>query len=114
MCSGRCGPDDPPEKEGFTGRVAAQWLAVFRFLGLASADASFLDDWRTGLARAVTHQYLEVTRDGKRYGFLGKESVSAGAGKGAYTAGPIWLIGFYDAEGLYRLMRDTDDAPIGE
>jgi hypothetical protein len=110
MCSGRCGPDDPPEKAGFTGRVAAQWLAVFRFLGLASADASFLDDWRTGLARAVTHQYLELVRDGKRYGYLGKESV----GSGSYTAGPIWLIGFYDAEGLYRLMRDTDDAPIGD
>jgi hypothetical protein len=105
-----CGPGDPPEKASFTGRVAGQWLAAFRFLGLASADASFLDDWRSGLARAVTHQYVELERNGKRYGFFGKETAAGGA----YTSGPVWQIGFYDAEGLYRLMRDTGDAPIGD
>jgi hypothetical protein len=118
MCASRashgpaCGPDDPPAKASFNGRVASQWLAVFRFLGLASGDASFLDDWRSGLARAVTHEYLEVERDGKRYGFFGKEPIRDDGG--TYIAGPIWVIGFYDAEGLYRLMRDTDDAPIGD
>jgi hypothetical protein len=118
MCESRksggpaCGPDDPPRKASFNGRVASQWLAVFRFLGLASADASFLDDWRSGFARALTHEYLEVERDGKRYGFFGREGLQNEGG--TYIAGPIWLIGFYDAEGLYRLMRDTDDAPIGD
>ncbi|MFL6197778.1 MAG: hypothetical protein ACJ76J_01250 [Thermoanaerobaculia bacterium] len=105
-----CTAADPPDKASFTGRVAGQWLAVLHFLGLASADSSFLDDWRTGLARAVTHQYVEVERDGKRYGFLGKGKVEGDT----YDAGPMWLIGMYDSEGLYRLMRDTDDAPIGE
>jgi hypothetical protein len=114
MCASRksggpaCGPDDPPQKASFNGRVASQWLAVFRFLGLASGDASFLDDWRSGFARALTHEYLEVERDGKRYGFFGQSRGDR------YIAGPIWVTGFYDAEGLYRLMRDTDDAPIGD
>jgi hypothetical protein len=117
MCASRrsggpaCGADDPPQKASFNGRVASQWLAVFRFLGLASGDASFLDDWRSGFARALTHEYLEVERDGKRYGFFGREGLQNEGG--TYLAGPIWVIGFYDAEGLYRLMRDTDDAPIG-
>ena len=105
-----CGAGDPPDKAGFTGRVAGQWLAALRFLGLASGDPAFLESWRTGLARAVTHQYVEVERDGKRYGFSGKGKAEAGT----FTAGPMWLTGMYDAEGLYRLMRDTDDAPIGD
>ena len=35
-----------------TGRVAQQWHAVFRFMGLASNDASFLEDYRLSFARA--------------------------------------------------------------
>lgn len=105
-----CTAADPPDRASFTGRVAGQWLAAFRFLGLASGDPAFLDDWRTGLARAVTHQYVEAERNGRRYGFTGKGRV----GESSYQAGPMWLTGMYDAEGLYRLMRDTGDAPIGE
>ncbi len=105
-----CGAGDPPDKASFTGRVAGQWLAALRFLGLASGDPAFLEDWRTGLARAVTHQYVEVERGGKRYGFSGKDKPE----NGTFKAGPMWLTGMYDAEGLYRLMRDTDDAPIGD
>lgn len=118
MCESRksggpaCGADDPPRKAAFNGRVASQWLAAFRFLGLASGDASFLDDWRSGFARALTHEYLEVERDGKRYGFFGREGLQTEGGR--YVAGPIWVSGFYDAEGLYRLMRDTGDAPVGD
>jgi hypothetical protein len=118
MCASRkaggpaCGPDDPPQKASFNGRVASQWLAVFRFLGLASGDASFLGDWRSGFARALTHEYLEVERDGRRYGYFGREGLQNQGG--TYLAGPIWVSGFYDAEGLYRLMRDTGDAPLGD
>ena len=113
MCASRkaggpaCGPDDPPQKAAFNGRVASQWLAVFRFLGLASGDASFLDDWRSGFARALTHEYLEVEKDGRRYGYFGKTR------EDTFLSGPIWISGFYDAEGLYRLMQDTGDAPLG-
>jgi hypothetical protein len=113
MCASRkaggpaCGPDDPPQKASFNGRVASQWLAVFRFLGLASGDASFLDDWRSGFARALTHEYLEVEKDGRRYGYFGQDR------GGTFLAGPIWVTGFYDAEGLYRLMQDTGDASLG-
>ena len=113
------GPDGPacpatqaPNNDAstFTGRAPSQWIAAFRFLGLASDDASFLEDYRSGLARAVTQQYLELEQ-GKRYGFLGEQVVK---GPGVYEAGPAWTNGFYDAENLYRLQRDTGDAPIGE
>jgi hypothetical protein len=112
------GPDGPAcaaghvmEKADFTGRVSAQWIAAFRFLGLAGDDASFLEDWRSGIARGLTQQYAEVERDGRRYGFLGSSSLS---GPGPHQAGPLWMNAFYDAENLYRYQIDTGDAPLGE
>jgi hypothetical protein len=108
-----CAANRPPDNDSstFTGRVPSQWAAAFRFLGLASDDPSFLEDYRSSLARAVTLHYAELERGGKRYGFLGEKAIG---GPGVYEAGPAWTNGFYDAENLYRLQRDTGDAPIGE
>jgi hypothetical protein len=108
-----CAANRPPDNDSstFTGRVPSQWAAAFRFLGLASDDPSFLEDYRSSLARAVTLHYLELQRGGKSYGFLGEKAVKS---PGVYEAGPAWTNGFYDAQNLYRLQRDTGDAPIGE
>ena len=105
-----CAPDYPAQAE-FTGRVATQWINAFRFLGLASADGSFLEDYRNSLARAATQHYVEVHRPGQTtaYGFLGDRAVVPGT----YIGGPVWMFGFYDTNTLFRLLRDTDDAPIG-
>ena len=100
-----CPAGEPPGDAGFSGRVGAQWLAALRFLGLASPDASFLDDWRSGLARMLTHQYAELERNGETYGFLG-DAVGA--------AGPLWTVAFYDAENLYRYQIETGDQALGE
>lgn len=104
-----CPPGHPPSGEGFTGRVAAEWTAAYRFLGLASDDPSFLEDYRSNLARALTQSYAEVEKDGRRYGFLGERIETPGTGQ----AGPFWTNGFYDAENLYRFQVDTGDEPIG-
>lgn len=106
-----CGPDHVSTRAEFTGRVATQWINTFRFLGLASSDSSFLDDYRGSLARAATQHYVEVHRPGQSmtYGFLGERSVTPGT----YIGGPVWMFGFYDTNTLYRLLRDTNDAPIG-
>jgi hypothetical protein len=110
-----CAATHPPDNDAasFTGRAPSQWIAAFRFLGLASEDASFLEDYRSGLARALTQQFAELERGGKRYGFLGEKTVPS-HGPGIYEAGPAWTNGFYDAENLYRWQRDTGDAPLGE
>jgi chitodextrinase len=106
-----CAADYPSSTSEFTGRVATQWINAFRFLGLASPDGSFLDDYRNSLARAATQHYVEVHRAGetKTYGFLGERAVVPGT----YIGGPIWMYGFYDTNTIYRLLRDTGDAPIG-
>jgi hypothetical protein len=106
-----CGPDHVSTRATFTGRVATQWINAFRFLGLASTDGSFLDDYRGGLARAATQHYVEVHRPGQttQYGFLGDRAVVPGT----YIGGPVWMFGFYDTSTMYRLLRDTNDAPIG-
>ncbi|HSF44083.1 MAG TPA: hypothetical protein VLT87_30120 [Thermoanaerobaculia bacterium] len=107
-----CAADRMPEGQGLTGRVGSQWIHAFRFLGLASDDPSFLEDYKSGLARALTWNYAELERSGRRYGFLGGEKPLKGPG--TYEAGPWWTTGFYDAENLYRFKRDTGDAPIGD
>jgi hypothetical protein len=104
-----CDADRVSTTSEFTGRVASQWISAFRFLGLASDDGSFLDDYRSGLARAVTQHYVEAKRNGVSYGFLGDRAVTAGT----YIDGPMWMHGFYDTNNLFRLLRDEGDAPMG-
>ncbi len=105
-----CNANDPPidEYANLTGRVASQWNATFRFVGLASDDPSFLDDYRNNLGRAVTQQYLSHGA----YGFLlgGWVPVTA---PGRHTTDQLWMTGLYDAKILEQLQRDTNDAPIG-
>jgi hypothetical protein len=118
FCSKRpaaaCSVGDPPTDEfaNLTGRVAQQWNSVYRFVGLASDDSSYLDDYRMNLARAVTQQYVAVDRDGTRYGFMlaGAQPVTAA---GTNTSDQLWMTALYDMKLLERLRRDTGDAPIG-
>jgi hypothetical protein len=104
-----CDADHVSTTSEFTGRVASQWISAFRFLGLASDDGSFLDDYRSSLARAVTQHYVEANRGGVAYGFLGDRAVTAGT----YIDGPMWMHGFYDTNNLFRLLRDSGDVPMG-
>jgi hypothetical protein len=107
-----CPADYPVKIEAaMTGRVAQQWQAAFRFLGLASDDASFLDDVRSGFARAVTQQYADVMRNGVYYGFWGGPALVTTAG--TYQTDSQWTIGMYDMHYLYRFLRDTGDEAIG-
>lgn len=104
-----CG-SEPLAKSSPSGRVGYQWLAAFRFVGLAGPDASFLEDYRSGIARMLTHQYAELEKDGKTYGFLGGDL----RGEPQNQAGPLWVNAFYDSELLYRWMVDSGDAPLGD
>ena len=115
-----CLPEDPPADEwhALTGRVAMQWFNAFRFVGLASEDASFLDDYRSGLARAVTQYFVAPEQNGVRYGFWMDCTVDHGnacsvSRADADTTGQLWMVSLYDMNLLYRLQRDTNDAPIG-
>ncbi|HWM93386.1 MAG TPA: fibronectin type III domain-containing protein [Thermoanaerobaculia bacterium] len=104
-----CDADRISTTSEFTGRVPSQWITAFRFLGLASEDGTFLEDFRSSLSRAVTQHYVEAKRNGVSYGFLGERAITAGT----YIDGPMWMHGFYDTNNLYRLLRDTKDAPTG-
>lgn len=107
-----CLPTDPPSDEwaALGGRVASQWNAVFRFLGLASDDAGFLDDWRGNLARAVTQYYVEARRDGVGYGFWLNAPFDGGQDQ---SSDQLWMATLYDMNQLHRLAVDTDNAPLG-
>jgi len=104
-----CG-SEPLDKSSPSGRVGYQWLAAFRFVGLAGPDASFLEDYRSGVARMLTHQYAELEKDGKTYGFLGGDLRDGSQNQ----AGPLWMNAFYDSELLRRWMMDSGDEPLGD
>jgi hypothetical protein len=109
-----CLPDDLPDDDWafLTGRVAAQWTAAFRFVGLAGDDASYLEDYQATLARAVTQNYVEVEQNGRRYGFW-LYGIALLSGSGTYSTDQLWMATLYDMNNLYRLQVDTDDAPLG-
>lgn len=96
------------------GRVFVQWHNVFRFVGLASNNATFLDDYRNNIAREFSIHYAELLQNGIRYGFLadgtGQNTVMA---PGNYSTDQLWMASLYDMNLLYRLQRDTNDAAIG-
>ncbi len=104
-----CGADHVSTTSEFTGRVASQWINLYRFLGHASNDGTFLEDFQSSLARALTQHYVELVSGGSSYGFLGERSVVPGT----YIDGPMWMHGFYDTNNLFRLLRDIGDTPIG-
>jgi titin len=97
-----------------TGRVGQQWQNVFRFIGLASDDASFLEDFRLNFARSITQQYAALTRNGVTYGFWGgPDLMAATSSGGTFTTDSQWTIGMYDMHYLNRYQRDSGDAPLG-
>jgi hypothetical protein len=102
-------PPDPWARP--VGRVASQWITAFRFVGLAGQDASFLDDYRGNLARAVSQYYAELEKDGRRYGFWSDQPLAT---PGTNHTDQIWLLTLYDMNNLYRCLVDTGDAPLGD
>jgi hypothetical protein len=97
-----------------TGRVGQQWQNVFRFMGLASNDASFLEDYRLNFARSITQQYAALTKNGITYGFWGgPDLMAATSSGGTFTTDSQWTIGMYDMHYLNRYQRDSGDAPLG-
>jgi len=97
-----------------TGRVGQQWQNVFRFMGLASNDASFLEDWKLNFARSITQQYAAPVKNGVTYGFWGGPALIPGTTASLTgLTDSQWTIGMYDMHYLGRYQRDSGDAPLG-
>jgi chitodextrinase len=99
-----------------TGRVGQQWQNVFRFMGLASNDASFLEDFRLNFARSITQQYVAPVKNGVTYGFWGGPDLMTAATTGnnaPHLTDSQWTIGMYDMHYLNRYQKDSGDAPLG-
>lgn len=115
-CPGRPGVAIDPllpasnEYDHPVGRVASQWISVFRFVGLAGDDASFLEDYRGNLARAVSQYYAELEVGGRRCGLWCSLPVAAGV---TNHTDQIWMLSDYDLNNLNRWRVDSGDAPLG-
>ncbi len=99
-----------------TGRVGQQWQYIFRFMGLASNDASFLDDFRLNFARSITQQLVMPIQKGVAYGFWGGPTLmpeTSGGSDVTDLTDSQWTIGMYDMHYLSRYQRDSGNAPLG-
>ena len=107
-----CVPTDPPVNEWapLVGRAVMQWLAVFRFLGEASNDPSYRDDYVSGLERAVTQDYVEGANNGS---MVGMWIPSVFNGNGNYSSDQLWMVSLYDLYLLHKLEEETADREIG-
>jgi len=111
-----CLPADAPEDDyaNVTGRVFVQWHHVFRFLGLAGSDATYLEDYAANIARQYTLNYAQLQQNGVSFGFLADGSLQQVIdAPGTYSTDQLWMASMYDQNLLYRLQVDTNDAPIG-
>ncbi|WP_027183322.1 hypothetical protein [Desulfovibrio inopinatus] len=119
VCSKRpdavCGPHDAPVDEwaNLTGRVATQWNLTFRFVGLASDDSSYLDDFRANLGRAVTQQYVQAVSQNTDYGFW-FDGFSQINDSGSLESDQLWMASLYDMRAMRLLMLDTNNEAGGD
>lgn len=132
LCPGRwdagrpmCAPDEQRSDfwAGLTGRAAVQWYETFRFVGLASDDPSYLDDYKGNLARAVTLHYVQVNQNDRTYGFWLSAFDFTEDGNdvwpprpltpGTYWSDQLWMVSLYDMQTMYHYMIDTQDEPLG-
>jgi hypothetical protein len=107
------------------GRVAGQFYEAFRFVGLASGDASYLDDWTSNTARMLTQNYAEANHNGVAIGLIepsgGYMLDSMGntvgdfsiiTGPGTYYTTQLWMSALYDLTSLQRMQMQTADQAL--
>ena len=96
------------DKRDVVMRAAAQWQAVARFLGTVG-ERDLEQFFRWGVETAVGEHYVELERDGERFGFWSHQPEP----QGSAVHRSLFATAFYDFENLHDAMRDTGDAPLG-
>ncbi|MDZ4812990.1 MAG: hypothetical protein SGI99_10310 [Pseudomonadota bacterium] len=112
-----CAPNAPitDADARLNGRVTGQFYEAFRFVGLASGDASYLDDWTSNTARMLTQNFAEVTRNSVAIGLIepsGGADLSIITGPGTYYSDQLWMNALYDLTSLQRMQVQTQDQAI--
>ena len=86
------------------------------FVGNASNDASFLEDWRSNTARFMTQNFALLQSDGQELGYTegsGGGTLDYITGPGSYDTTQLWMASLYDFNLLYRWEIDRADAALG-
>lgn len=119
-----CSPNTPINDADarLNGRVAGQNYETLRFVGLASGDASYLDDWTSNTARMLTQHYAEAMRGGVALGLIEPSGgylpgslpdFSVITGPGTYYTTQLWMSALYDLTSLQRLEIQTQNMAVG-
>lgn len=106
-------PELPPLNSwmGTIDRVGSQHAQIYNFLGHASSDASFLDDYKNSIERGVALYTALLLKDGREYSFT--KSAPIAETDTSATTDQYWMQGLYFMNAVWNLYVDYGDLPLG-
>lgn len=111
-------PSDQPQRSDWMGSVdrpASQHAQIYWFLGHAGDDASYLDDFRNQMERAIELNSALVAKDGKEYAFTWeKPTEKTVGGVSSAECSQTWMLNLYFMQNLWCLYREYGDVQLGK
>lgn len=110
-------PADAPTPVNFvssTGRVGSQMAEILFFLGHASDDAGYLDDYLNLNDRAITRHMALLTSPShpdKEFAFLSSQDIYDSTG--SFTTGQFWMETNYTMYYLWQIYSEYGDREMG-
>jgi hypothetical protein len=107
--------DEPPRSDWvFTvDRASSQQATIYWFLGHASADASFLDDFRNQVERGVEVYSALLDEGGREYAFAWEKPTDKTSATSAVTT-QMWMWSLYYLQNVWSLYREYGDVSLGK
>lgn len=104
-------PTEPPLNSwmGTTGRVSSQMAAIYWFLGHASNDASFLEDYLNMYQRLVARHTAFLKNGDKDYTFIAQSMASNAQ---SVTTDQHWMSGLYALQNMWWLYHEYGDITL--
>lgn len=103
-------PPLDPEKESM-GRVASQHGALWWFIGHASQDSTYLDDYRNMLDRFACLNLALLKKDGKEYAYFTEKTLAPTAD--SLRTSQTWMFAQYDLQNIWNLYKEYGDVKLG-
>lgn len=112
--SGSIIPSNLPPRQSFMGtvdRASSQQAAIFWFLGHASPDSTFIDDFRNNLDRGVDMHTALLSGPNGEYAFISAGNVNTATT--AVGTDQVWMSSLYYLHNVWSYYREYGDVALG-
>ena len=94
------------------GRVSSQHSGIFWFLGHATSDNSFLDDYRNQMERLASLCMVLVKKESIEYAFINQNPISAT--QDSMVTEQNWMLGLFAMNDFWKLYSEYGDLELGK